>query len=98
MHFVILGNYDLNDTMTDCCCIVQLVATNEALEKEIAQLKEGSVTGEEVQSLQDSVRHLQAQNAVLQHSITCKSVVVSSYVSCIKMFRIVCKSVKQVRK
>ena len=53
-------------------CALQLVSTNEMLEKNIVQLKEGSVTSEAVQSLQDSVRHLQAQNSALQHSISCK--------------------------
>jgi len=51
------------------------VSTNEALEKDVVQLKEGSVTSEAVQSLQDSVRHLQAQNSALQHSISCKSTI-----------------------
>ena len=53
---------------------MQLVSTNEALEKDIVQLKEGSVTSEAMLSLQDTVRHLQAQNSALQHSIACESV------------------------
>jgi len=57
--------------MTDWCYF-QLVSTNEALEKDIIQLKEGSVTNEAMQSLQDTIRHLQAQNSALQHSISCK--------------------------
>jgi len=48
------------------------VSTNEALEKDVVQLKEGTVTSEAMQSLQDSIRHLQAQNSALQHSISCK--------------------------
>ena len=51
------------------------MSTNEALEKDVAQLKEGSVTSEAMQSLQDNVRHLQAHNAALQHSISCKYVI-----------------------
>ena len=50
------------------------MSTNEALEKDIVQLKEGSVTSEAMQNLQDSVRHLQAQNSALQHSISCKCI------------------------
>jgi len=38
------------------------------------QLKEGSVTNEAMHGLQDTVRHLQAQNSALQHSISCESV------------------------
>jgi len=54
------------------------VSTNEALEKDIVQLKEGSVTSEAVLSLQDNVRHLHAQNSALQHSISGKPLIQNS--------------------
>ena len=58
----------------DCCRDVQLVSTNEALEKEVMQLKEGGIAIEAMQNLQDTMRHLQAQNLALQNSISCKFV------------------------
>jgi len=71
-HFTVAGHGA--SCVRHCFCCFQLVSTNEALEKDILQLKEGSVTSEAMQSLQDSVRHLQAQNSALQHSITGKCI------------------------